>query len=657
MGSFALANNIYHIGGTALHKGLECNPYLLIDSDIGVLFDPGSSLDFDIVYQNLIEIIPLSHIKYIVLHHQDPDLCSALPLFEQKGLSAEIVTSWRAMSLIQYYNITSPFYLINEHRYQLKLPSGRVLNFLPTPYLHFAGAFTTYDHQSKCLFSSDLFGAFSYNHTFFADDDYLDKMLTFHEHYMPSNAILRPVMDMFERLDIRMILPQHGAIIKERIDTYIDALRNLECGALLKPIKKHIMDSGGYLMLFKEIYHRYKALFDVSEVEALFSSCGCFSFDAMHELTDYTGSPDVMWNHVFDRIYELKGVNWLIVIDPLVKRISIQYDIAAPKIFQTLLTTISEENQRLSDEMVHLENTIRVVNERLIKCPVTGLYNERFFKTLMLEELENEDWRDIGAYVCIDIDDFSKYKIQHGAEQGKDALSSMIYMIGETFGSQSVFKMDQSDFGLYIRGTEKQALIRKLDTLRVTIAQSDAFLSPLTVSMGIAFPNELILDAPTFDTVADSYITLAYDRMRRAKQLGKNIICFEGDHAVSENDIFKILLVDSDETNLELIKVFLKEMHIEVLTAKDGIAAREVAFTERPSLVVSEINLPRLDGFLLRESLLENSQTKHIPMIFLSFQKDEASVTRAQQLGISHYFKKPYMLYELLGIVKYYIKG
>jgi PleD family two-component response regulator len=464
-------------------------------------------------------------------------------------------------------------------------------------------------------------------------------------------------MDMFARLDIRVILPQHGAIIKERIPMYIDALKNLECGALLKPIKKHIMDSGGYLMLFKEVFTRYKALFDATDVETLFTHCGCFSFDEQNNLIDYDGAPESMWNHMFEEIYALKGMQWLIVIDPYIKRLTSQYDILPPKIFSTLLTTISEENKRLSDEKAHLENTIHIVNERLIKCPITGLYNERFFKTLMLEELENEDWRDIGAYACIDIDDFSKYKLKHGVEQSKDALSSMIYMIGEAFGTNTAFKMDQSDFGLYIRGYESHELIRRLDSLRIAIAQSDAFLSPLTVSMGVAFQNELVLDAPTYDTVVESYITLAYDRMRRAKHLGKNILCFEGAHEVSASDILKILLVDSDDTNLEIIKVFVKEMNIDVLTARDGITAQEIAFSEQPSLVVSEINLPRLDGFLLRESLLENSRTKNIPMIFLSYQKDEASVTRAQQLGISHYFKKPYMLYELLGIIKYYIKG
>ncbi|PKM67293.1 MAG: diguanylate cyclase, partial [Firmicutes bacterium HGW-Firmicutes-18] len=201
---------IYHIGDPTTQNGLACNPYLLIDQDEAVLFDPGSLLDIDKVLENIKNLISLDRISYIVLHHQDPDFCSAVPLLENQGLQAQIVTSWRAMTLIQYYAIKSPFYVIEEHKMRLQLKSGRTLSFISTPYLHFAGAFTTFDVVTKSLFSSDLFGAFSYNQTLFADEQYIDKMRAFHEHYMPSNSILRPVMDVLSLYEIDIILPQHG---------------------------------------------------------------------------------------------------------------------------------------------------------------------------------------------------------------------------------------------------------------------------------------------------------------------------------------------------------------------------------------------------------------------------------------------------------------
>ena len=64
-----------------------------------------------------------------------------------------------------------------------------------------------------------------------------------------------------------------------------------------------------------------------------------------------------------------------------------------------------------------------------------------------------------------------------------------------------------------------------------------------------------------------------------------------------------------------------------------------------------------MDVFLVREKLLMQSGTKNIPFIIMSHLKNEDSVRRAVALNINHYFKKPYILSELLGIVKNKVKG
>lgn len=174
--SIQIEDGIYWVGSSDENLGLNCNPYLIVDNGEGILFDPGSVLDFETVYNNIIKMIPLEQIKYVVLHHQDPDFCSSVPLFEKAGAKFQIVTRWRAAILIKHYGVVSPFYIINENEFKLRLNSGREFVFIPTPYLHFPGAFVTYDLNSKILFSSDLFGAFSYNWKLFADDSYIEKM-------------------------------------------------------------------------------------------------------------------------------------------------------------------------------------------------------------------------------------------------------------------------------------------------------------------------------------------------------------------------------------------------------------------------------------------------------------------------------------------------
>lgn len=651
-----LEDGIYYVGAMMAKNGLDCNPYLLVDGGEGVLFDPGSKFDFDIVSENVKSLIAIEDIKYVVLHHEDPDFCSAVPLFEAIGLKAEIVTSWRTMTLIQYYDIHNPFYLIENHNLSLSLSSGRLLEFVLTPYLHFAGAFMTYDSMTKSLFSSDLFGAFSHNNTLYADEDYMEKMLTFHEHYMPSNSILRPVMEIVSHMEIARILPQHGSMIIEGIYTYIEALKDLECGSLLTPIKKDFMDSGGFKVLYNDILKRLSLLFDPEEVLAFFKGFSELVLDDHHKIIQYHGSPEAIWESLFSKMLTNDKKDWIIVIEPLVRNLCYQFDVSVPSAMNEMLSSISDDNSQLRLEKQHLENTIHLVNERLIKCPITGLYNSTFFKTLLLEELESEDWRDVGAYVALDFDNFSEYKMLHSSEDVSDAYRALVYLVGEYFGETVLFKMDQSDFGLYIRGYQPTDLIEKLEVLRTSVSKSDAFLSPLTVSMGVAFHNELILDAGNLESVVDSYLELAYDRMRQSKKLGKNRITYIGRHTEERLATHKILIADMDTTNIDIIKVFAKEFNVSVLTCTDGVSALEMAKSELPDLIVTEINLPRLDAYLLREKLLENSKTKLIPMIFMSYQKDEPSVTRALDLGITYYFKKPYMLYELMGIIKHHLE-
>jgi flavorubredoxin len=55
---------------------------------------------------------------------------------------------------------------------------------------------------------------------------------------MPSNAVLRPVMELISLYQIETIFPQHGSIIREQVYQYIEALKTLECGSFLTPVEK-----------------------------------------------------------------------------------------------------------------------------------------------------------------------------------------------------------------------------------------------------------------------------------------------------------------------------------------------------------------------------------------------------------------------------------
>lgn len=230
---YPVTRGIYWVGFHDKDADFRCNPYLLIDKDDVVLFDPGSIPHFPIVMRKIIEIVNPREISIIVAHHQDPDVCGNLSVIEDviDRDDLQIVAHSRTSLLMRHYGLRSAIYDVDKHDYKIRLKSGRELEFIYTPFLHSPGAIVTYDKKSKSLFSSDIFGAESENWTLFAGMNYTDQMKGFHQGYMASNKMLKSFLDKLDKLKIDRILPQHGSILEgDIISKSIDFLKSLPCG-------------------------------------------------------------------------------------------------------------------------------------------------------------------------------------------------------------------------------------------------------------------------------------------------------------------------------------------------------------------------------------------------------------------------------------------
>ncbi|MDF2612385.1 MAG: diguanylate cyclase protein [Clostridia bacterium] len=663
-----VAKDIYWVGGSGHKGGLHCNPYLLVDGDEAILFDPGSVLDFDYVYDNICELIPLEKVKYVVLHHQDPDLCSSVPLFEQKGAKFKVVTHWRTATLVKYYGIKSDYYIVNEHGFELELSSGKTLKFIQTPYLHFPGAIVTYDYDSKVLFSSDLFGAFSHEWSLFAKEDYIEKMKTFHEHYMPSNDIIRPVMEIFLRMDIDLIAPQHGSIIKEHITEHIKVLRDLDCGAFMLPIKKDLAKSGGFRSIGSAVLKRYASIFKKEEVLEVVQDMDIDLDKETMEIIDYNYTGNTLWNMIFERALAIKGIQWLIVVEPLVHKIAEEYDISMPQIFNLALTkvkeesiTLSEENKVLKEANERLQHSMKEAQEKLIKCPVTGLYNYEFFKNYFEAEVSNlilQESEQNPALIIISLDNMAKIRYSYGDNEVDEVLKTALYIINSMKDENMIlFRLQGAMFACYSPHTTKEYVRVFAEKLRNLIASSVKFIEKLTVSIGVLCLDELKEQNEYIGDPSEMMYNVAMMRVKLAKSMGMNIVCSSSSVVSYQEEIGKILIIDTDPVNMDVLKVFLENLNFKVITARDGEEALSIAERETLDLIISEIMIPKLDGFLVRENLLAHSQTKNIPFILISHLKNDDSVNRASSLMIEHYLKKPFMLSELLGIIKNKFKG
>ncbi len=233
-----IAPNIWWVGYVLPDDPFQCHVYLIENGENSVLIDPGSKLTWEVTRKKISRVIPLKNIKYIICHHQDPDITSCVSdLLNEIGTKDRyIVTHWRSATLLKHYNWGIDFYEVDQNGWVLNA-GGREIEFVFTPYMHFAGNICSFDKRSKILFSSDIFGAFTETFRLFADDPkkYFEQMKLFHTHYMPSREIVNHGLDMIEEKNPQLIAPQHGSIISKKMIPYlISRLRKLDVGIYLQ---------------------------------------------------------------------------------------------------------------------------------------------------------------------------------------------------------------------------------------------------------------------------------------------------------------------------------------------------------------------------------------------------------------------------------------
>jgi DNA-binding response OmpR family regulator len=103
-----------------------------------------------------------------------------------------------------------------------------------------------------------------------------------------------------------------------------------------------------------------------------------------------------------------------------------------------------------------------------------------------------------------------------------------------------------------------------------------------------------------------------------------------------------VLVVDDDPAIRLLCSVNLELAGVTVLQACDGESALAWARSDQPDLVLTDVRMPRLDGFELAQALRADERTRQIPVIFVSAETSATSQAHALTLGALAYITKPF---------------
>ncbi len=117
----------------------------------------------------------------------------------------------------------------------------------------------------------------------------------------------------------------------------------------------------------------------------------------------------------------------------------------------------------------------------------------------------------------------------------------------------------------------------------------------------------------------------------------------------------KILIIEDDEDNLELFSTMLKSHGYETLQAKNSMEGIRLAKTENPNLIITDIQMPVMDGFEAFKIMKSDSSTKDIPFIVITPYGVRGAREKFLKLGFVDYIAKPFDMHQLICIVRKHI--
>ena len=109
----------------------------------------------------------------------------------------------------------------------------------------------------------------------------------------------------------------------------------------------------------------------------------------------------------------------------------------------------------------------------------------------------------------------------------------------------------------------------------------------------------------------------------------------------------RVLVADDDDDIRSLVTLRLSRAGYEVIAARDGEEALQLAREHRPDVAVLDVGMPRLSGWEVTERLRENEATHGLPVILLTARAQESDVARGYEVGAQAYIKKPFSPQEL----------
>jgi len=113
-----------------------------------------------------------------------------------------------------------------------------------------------------------------------------------------------------------------------------------------------------------------------------------------------------------------------------------------------------------------------------------------------------------------------------------------------------------------------------------------------------------------------------------------------------------VLTVDDSRTIREMLRLALTDAGYRVVQAEDGVHGLEVLSDEAPDVIVTDINMPRLDGFGFIEEVRGDPKHRATPILVLTTESDAEKKNRARMAGATGWIVKPFNPVKLVDAIR-----
>jgi NADH oxidase (H2O-forming) len=240
-------------------NGSSYNSYLVRGSEGVAVMDTVKkefSADF---FRRLKSRCSYDEIRYIVLHHLEPDHSGALVELMQRAPKAKLIISNRAVMMLKGLVKTEIEFEVASTGKKISL-GDKTIEFLSTPYLHWPDTMSSYLHEEKILFSGDVFGSHYYDERLFDDSvgDFSYAFKYYYEHIMrPFKQYVLEALKLYEKLDITLIAPLHGPILRTNPRYYLEQYSTWSSEA---KFRKHLFGQKMLSVFYMSSYDNTQAM-------------------------------------------------------------------------------------------------------------------------------------------------------------------------------------------------------------------------------------------------------------------------------------------------------------------------------------------------------------------------------------------------------------